>query len=61
MALPKKGETLFELIFTCGKPIIAVLHMDEAQADRTLRDLDVLNPLVDGIIFESRGWETFWF
>ncbi len=50
----------FAEVFGTEKPIIAMLHVwDEAperQIDNTLRDLETLHPLVDGLLVENYGW-----
>ncbi|HEY8108868.1 MAG TPA: BtpA/SgcQ family protein [Patescibacteria group bacterium] len=41
------------------KPIIAMLHVWDGsteQTDAALRDLEVLGPLVDGVLVENYGW-----
>lgn len=49
----------FREVFAAEKPVIAMLHVWDAspeQADAAMRDLDVLSPLVDGVLVENYGW-----
>lgn len=49
----------FREVFPGEKPIIAMLHVwndSTEQADAAMRDLEVLSPLVDGVLVENYAW-----
>ena len=48
---------LFGNLFPVRKPIIAMLHVFVSDDDdQVLRDLEILQPHVDGVIVENYGW-----
>lgn len=54
------SETLFWKTFRQKKPIIGMIHVFQDQYDnqlnQALKDLDILQPFIDGVIVENYGW-----
>lgn len=54
------ATALLTKMFPVKKPIIGMLHVDEgayeSQLDRALKDLEILDRFVDGVIVENYDW-----